>query len=132
MRDESRVVGDSGSCDQMSAGAGRVGVEEEEEEERRMKMKVMVAIDDSEGSFYALKWALDHIFVPMSTSVGAATPESSLDESVGMVFLVHVQPTVHEYGYQVGPVGTGSFLQPLNLYSFFFSFLFFFFFFNLS
>lgn len=27
------------------------------------KMKVMVAIDESEGSFYALKWVLDNLCV---------------------------------------------------------------------
>ncbi|CAL0299473.1 unnamed protein product [Lupinus luteus] len=91
---ETSVVGNSGS-DQVSAGAGRV-----EEEERRMKMKVMVAIDESEGSFYALQWALDQLFVPMT-----ASQESSV-ESVGRVYLVHVQPIFDEYGYQAGPYGT--------------------------
>ncbi|KAI3962720.1 hypothetical protein MKW92_008918 [Papaver armeniacum] len=30
--------------------------------EKRKPMKVLVAIDDSEVSFYALKWALDNLF----------------------------------------------------------------------
>ncbi|KAE9619513.1 hypothetical protein Lal_00022775 [Lupinus albus] len=91
---ETSVVGGSGS-DQVSASAGRVM-----EEERRMKMKVMVAIDESEGSFYALQWALDQLFVHMT-----ASQESSI-ESVGMVYLVHVQTTFNEFGYQAGPYGT--------------------------
>ncbi|OIV90437.1 hypothetical protein TanjilG_01915 [Lupinus angustifolius] len=95
---ETSIVNDSGS-DQVSEGAGRIV-----EEERRMKMKVMVAIDESEGSFYALQWALDQLFVPI-TNVDNASSESSI-ESVGMVYLVHVQPTLDEYGYQAGPYGT--------------------------
>ncbi|XP_019426997.1 PREDICTED: universal stress protein A-like protein isoform X3 [Lupinus angustifolius] len=62
--------------------------------ERRMNMKVMVAIDESEGSFYALKWALDKLFSNKVTG----------SENEGKVFLVHVQHKVHNYVYPV-PVG---------------------------
>ena len=100
-------VVEGGGSDQIRAGAGnRAG----EVEERRMKMKVMVAIDESEGSFCALKWALDNLFVAMaSSSAGAATPQPHASlENEGMVFLVHVQPRFVEYGYPIiGPGGTG-------------------------
>ncbi|KAE9619508.1 putative rossmann-like alpha/beta/alpha sandwich protein [Lupinus albus] len=70
--------------------------------ERRMNMKVMVAIDESEGSFYALNWALDKLF----------TNKGNESENEGKVFLVHVQQKVHNYVYPVpvGPGGAGLFL----------------------
>lgn len=80
-----------GGGDQVSAGT-----------ERRMEMKVVVAMDDSDDSFHGLKWALDHLFIP------TATPENG-----GMVFLVHVQPKVFEYGYPLEAGGTGSYTLTL-------------------
>ncbi|XP_020209187.1 universal stress protein A-like protein isoform X1 [Cajanus cajan] len=80
---------ESGGGYQVRAGAG----------ERRMGMKVMVAVDESDGSFYALKWALDNLLTTMAT-VGDATPDNE-----GMMFLVHVEPKVHNYVYPVGPGG---------------------------
>jgi len=70
-------------------------------EQRRMRMKVMVGVDESEGSFYALKWAIDNLFTAMAT-VGEATEEND-----GMVFLVHVEPKVHTFLHPVGPGGAG-------------------------
>ncbi|XP_060668740.1 uncharacterized protein LOC107405392 isoform X2 [Ziziphus jujuba] len=71
----------------------------------RKKMKVMVALDDSDSSFYALTWALDHLF---TTSIGvAAAPAKEFPEEVDMLFLVHVQQPFHHYAYPVGPGGTG-------------------------
>ncbi|CAL0299474.1 unnamed protein product [Lupinus luteus] len=64
--------------------------------ERRMNMKVMVAIDESEGSFYALKWALDNLF----TNKGIGS------ENEGKVFLVHVQQKINHY--MPVPVGAGG------------------------
>ncbi|XP_054796872.1 uncharacterized protein LOC129302191 [Prosopis cineraria] len=87
------------SGDQVSAGTGKDGVE------RRTQMKVVVAIDDSDGSFYGLKRALDNLFIPIAT-VGSATPKATL-ESSGMVFLVHVQPKfLEEYGHPIEAGGT--------------------------
>lgn len=80
----------------------RVGTEKDE-------MKVVVGIDDSEDSFYGLKWALDNLFTNMAT-VGSATPEATL-ETVAMVFLVHVQPHIGEYGYPAGPFGAGTYIH---------------------
>lgn len=76
---------------------------------QRKKMKVMVALDDSDSSFYALTWALDHLFV---TSVGiggaaAAAAAKAYPEEVDMAYLVHVQQPFHQYGYPVGPGSTG-------------------------
>ncbi|KAL1369310.1 hypothetical protein HN51_023405 [Arachis hypogaea] len=77
-------------------------------EERRMKMKVMVAIDESEGSFYALQWALENLFENMASKCYASTAEEAhagmVENEGGMVFLVHVQPRFAEYGYPIiGP-----------------------------
>ncbi|XP_017415540.1 universal stress protein PHOS34 isoform X3 [Vigna angularis] len=68
-------------------------------EQRRMRMKVMVGVDESDGSFYALKWAIDNLFTAMAT-VGEAT-----EENEGMVILVHVEPKVQNFVYPVGPGG---------------------------
>lgn len=70
-----------------------------------MKMKVMVAIDESDGSLYALKWALDNLFNIMTTN----TMEGTSSENEGMVFLVHVEPNFHTYAYPIpmGPAGIG-------------------------
>ena len=70
--------------------------------EKIKKLKVMVAIDDSDGSFYALKWAVDHLFV----AIGVA-PETSLEE-VGMVVLVHVQQPFQHFPVPAGPGGVGN------------------------
>ncbi|XP_057745654.1 universal stress protein PHOS34-like [Arachis stenosperma] len=75
-----------------------------------MKMKVMVAIDESEGSFYALKWALENLFENMASKCYASTAEEAhagmVENEGGMVFLVHVQPRFAEYGYPIiGPNG---------------------------
>ncbi|KAK4581871.1 hypothetical protein RGQ29_025151 [Quercus rubra] len=67
--------------------------------EKIKKLKVMVAIDDSDGSFYALKWAVDHLFV----AIGVA-PETSLEE-LGMVVLVHVQQPFQHFPVPAGPGG---------------------------
>ncbi|ESW17742.1 hypothetical protein PHAVU_007G264400 [Phaseolus vulgaris] len=77
------------------------------EEQRRMRMKVMVGVDESDGSLYALKWAIDNLFTAMAT-VGEAT-----EENEGMVFLLHVEPKVHNFVYPVGPGGAAFY--PANV-----------------
>ncbi|KAI9393224.1 hypothetical protein POPTR_006G198200v4 [Populus trichocarpa] len=65
----------------------------------RKRLRIMVAIDDSDGSFYALNWALDNLvdgIVP--------TTEPSQEES-GLVTLVHVQQPFQHYMY---PAGSGG------------------------
>ncbi|XP_014511359.1 uncharacterized protein LOC106770051 isoform X1 [Vigna radiata var. radiata] len=77
-------------------------------EQRRMRMKVMVGVDESDGSFYALKWAIDNLFTAMAT-VGEAT-----EENEGMVILVHVEPNkVQNFVHPVGPGGTAE-VYPAN------------------
>lgn len=71
---------------------------------QRKKMKSMVALDDSDSSFYALTWALDHLFV---TSVGVGAAAKAYPEEVDIVYLTHVQQPFHQYGYPVGPGSTG-------------------------
>ncbi|KAK7278784.1 hypothetical protein RJT34_23820 [Clitoria ternatea] len=80
----------------MEEGGDKVGTGAEE---RRMRMKVMVAIDESDGSFYALKWALDNLITTMAT-VGEATPDNE-----GMLFLLHVQPKFQHFVYPIGTAG---------------------------
>ncbi|KAL5545630.1 hypothetical protein UlMin_005317 [Ulmus minor] len=67
----------------------------------RKSKKVMVAIDDSEASSYALKWALVFLFDNKPAGVGAAAEED-------MVVLVHVQQPFQHYVYPPGPGGTGK------------------------
>lgn len=102
-----------------TTSAGKVAQEQQailiNKNEKIKKLKVMVAIDDSDGSFYALKWAVDHLIV----AIGVA-PEMSLEE-VGMVVLVHVQqPFQHFTVVPAGPGGAGNsqlILYTLNLFA---------------
>ncbi|CAN1306986.1 Universal stress protein A-like protein [Linum perenne] len=66
----------------------------------------MVAIDESDGSFYALQWVLDHL---VGGGGGGIVPsnEPSLEDT-GMVTLVHVQQPFHPQILPVGP-GGGAF-----------------------
>ncbi|CAN1306988.1 Universal stress protein A-like protein [Linum perenne] len=66
-------------------------------------LRVMVAIDESDGSFYALQWVLDHL---VGGGGGGIVPsnEPSLEDT-GMVTLVHVQQPFHP---QILPVGPGG------------------------
>lgn len=89
-----------------TTSAGTASLQEEKvASKERKKMKVMVAVDDSDSSFYALTWALDHLFI---TSVGvSAAPAKVFPEEVDMLIIVHVQQPFHHYTYPVGPGGTG-------------------------
>ncbi|XP_022883005.1 universal stress protein A-like protein [Olea europaea var. sylvestris] len=61
--------------------------------EEKKKMKVLVAIDESDGSFCALKWALDHLFCyPIQP-----------DQEPNTITLVHVQPLFQSFLYPAGP-----------------------------
>ncbi|PON44921.1 Universal stress protein [Parasponia andersonii] len=75
---------------------------------RRRKMKVMVAMDESDYSFYALKWALDHVLVtPAAAAAATATREEEASpEEVDMVILIHVQQPFQHYGFPAGPGGS--------------------------
>ncbi|XP_076890151.1 universal stress protein A-like protein [Bidens hawaiensis] len=62
-------------------------------------MKVLVAIDESEGGLYALKWALENLFFNHET----ATPGA---EGSPVITVVHVQPHFQppHTAIPVGPV----------------------------
>ncbi|XP_065855466.1 universal stress protein A-like protein isoform X2 [Euphorbia lathyris] len=65
----------------------------------KKKMKVMVAIDESEGSFYALQWTLDNLI----NSLFSASNEPSIEG--GLITLIHVQQPFSLGAYPVGPGG---------------------------
>ncbi|KAI3991078.1 hypothetical protein MKX01_017238 [Papaver californicum] len=67
--------------------------------EKKKPLKVLVAIDDSEGSFYALKWALGNLFA--SDAASSAAPDQT--QNLGMLYLLNVQQ----------PFNTTSFLLAL-------------------
>ncbi|XP_071908568.1 uncharacterized protein [Coffea arabica] len=69
--------------------------------ERTQIMKVMVAVDESEGSFYALKWTLNHFFHQLPAA-GAVPPEEPGRES-SMITIVHVQEPFQPFIYPAGP-----------------------------
>lgn len=91
----------------MHTGAG-LGQQMQQEQQQPLmkiegkKMRVMVAIDESDGSFYALKWTLDNL----ANSINPGTIEPSQEET-GMVTLVHVQQPFQYYVYPAGPGGAG-------------------------
>ncbi|XP_031381747.1 universal stress protein A-like protein isoform X1 [Punica granatum] len=66
-------------------------------EEEIRKMKVMVALDESDGSFYALRWTLDHLFR------GRTLEEN---DRLGRVTVVHVQQPFQQYVFPAGPGGS--------------------------
>ncbi|MFS7956971.1 putative rossmann-like alpha/beta/alpha sandwich protein [Helianthus anomalus] len=57
-------------------------------------MKILVAIDESEGSLYALQWALEHLYLPETEGSAAIT-------------VVHVQPHFQP-PHTALPVGPGN------------------------
>ncbi|KAK6942489.1 UspA [Dillenia turbinata] len=61
-------------------------------QEGQKKMKVMVAVDESESSMYALKWALDHC---LCSPADVADPTSEVE----LVYIVHVQPPFQNFVY---------------------------------
>ncbi|KAL3532212.1 hypothetical protein ACH5RR_005733 [Cinchona calisaya] len=63
--------------------------------EKSKCVKVMVAVDESDGSFYALNWTLNHLF-------NLPAEESGRESS--MVFMVHVQQPFQPFIYPAGPV----------------------------
>ncbi|XP_026423815.1 uncharacterized protein LOC113320096 isoform X2 [Papaver somniferum] len=68
--------------------------------EKKKPIKVLIAIDDSEGSFYALKWALDNLF----TYDAASSTEPDQNQNFGMLYLLNVQQPFQHYIFPAGPV----------------------------
>ncbi|KAM0980859.1 hypothetical protein ACFX2J_013984 [Malus domestica] len=92
-----------------------------DDDRRKKKMRVMVAIDESDWSFYALKWALDHLFVvatdQVAISTGTATVEAASQENVSMMTLVHVMQPFQHYVLPAGPGATAFYATPSVLES---------------
>ncbi|XP_021682313.2 universal stress protein A-like protein [Hevea brasiliensis] len=78
---------------------------EEQEQKQGQKMRVMVAVDESEESFYALQWTLDNL----SNGI-TATNEPTMES--GMLCLVHVQQPFHPAVYPLGPGGAAFYTPP--------------------
>ncbi|KAK6139740.1 hypothetical protein DH2020_026500 [Rehmannia glutinosa] len=64
------------------------------------KMKVLVAIDESDGSFCALRWALDQLFSNYPVSPGLELQQQEQNS----ITLVNVQPLFQPFIYPAGPV----------------------------
>ncbi|KAM0937162.1 putative universal stress protein A family [Dioscorea sansibarensis] len=62
-------------------------------EEEKKGMRVMVAVDESDASFYALSWTLDHFMAA-----------SSATARLGSLVVVHVQQPFHQYILPAGAV----------------------------
>ncbi|KAL6575172.1 hypothetical protein OROMI_012457 [Orobanche minor] len=62
------------------------------------KMKVLVAIDESDESFYALRWALDQLFSRYYPE------ETQQEQEHNSITLVNVQPIFQPFIYPAGPV----------------------------
>nr|GFA04479.1 hypothetical protein [Tanacetum cinerariifolium] len=76
----------------------KTGNDGKETAEEKNTMKIWIAVDESDGSFYALKWALEHLFMQHD----AITTKDK--EQPFMVTVVHVQPPFKP-NYTALPVG---------------------------
>ncbi|XP_071719316.1 uncharacterized protein [Rutidosis leptorrhynchoides] len=66
-------------------------------ENEKTTMKIWIAVDDSDGSFYALKWALQHLFLQHDATITDHEP-------LFTVTVIHVQPPFQP-NYTATPVG---------------------------
>lgn len=78
----------------------KTGDDGKETTEEKKTMKIWIAVDESDGSFYALQWALEHLFMQHD----ATTEEKDQPFSVTVV---HVQPPFKP-NYTALPVGPGK------------------------
>ncbi|GAB2263918.1 hypothetical protein Droror1_Dr00026052 [Drosera rotundifolia] len=76
-----------------------VGQEEmmHQQQQQVVVFKVMVALDDSDVSFYALSWTLDHLL-----AVAAAGGSAAGEGDRYLVYLAYVQTPYHGHVYPVG------------------------------
>lgn len=74
------------------AAAEQPRAEAAAEQPQGRRLKVMVAMDESEGSLYALSWALDNLF-----------PLPAPADDAGEVVIVHVQQPFQNYVFPAGP-----------------------------
>ncbi|KAJ4832038.1 hypothetical protein Tsubulata_017765 [Turnera subulata] len=89
---------------QEEEAAGEEGLMAQQVAQSKKMKKVMVAIDESEGSFCALQWALDNL-----VNAAAVTPSNEPSQESGMFVLVHVQPPFQYHVYPAGPGGAAFF-----------------------
>ncbi|XP_074575573.1 universal stress protein A-like protein [Curcuma longa] len=59
-------------------------------------MKVLAAVDESEGSLYAVSWVLDNLFPSSSGDWSAAA-------ALGKLILLHAQQPLQHFMHPVGP-----------------------------
>ncbi|KAL8039920.1 hypothetical protein ABFX02_10G067700 [Erythranthe guttata] len=83
----------------MEAAAAAQVVERQDLMAKEKRMKVLVPMDDSDGSFYALKWALDNLF---GNHAASEPPLPAAEEN--FITLVNVQPLFQPFIYPAGPV----------------------------
>ncbi|KAF8109522.1 hypothetical protein N665_0095s0089 [Sinapis alba] len=69
--------------------------------------RIMVAIDESDSSFYALQWVIDHFSTLLMSTEGAA------EEEGGLLTVVHVQSPFHHFApFPAGPGGATAVYAP--------------------
>lgn len=68
----------------------------------RKTMRAMVAVDESDWSFYALSWALDHLFINTPSTVEAGEGQEG---DLWKVTVAHVTEPFHHFLYPAGPGG---------------------------
>ncbi|KAK9906055.1 hypothetical protein M0R45_000099 [Rubus argutus] len=68
----------------------------------RKKLMAMVAVDESDWSFYALSWALDHLFINAPRTVETGERQEG---DLWKVTVVHVTEPFHHFLYPAGPGG---------------------------
>lgn len=94
--------------DQATAAMETSKVEEKQPETKEAEApgvtttkRIMLAIDESDSSFYALQWVIDHFSTLLLTTEGAEAER-------GLLTVVHVQPTFHHFApFPAGPGATG-------------------------
>lgn len=77
------------------------------ETEKQKKKRALVAIDESDMSLYALKWALDNLF-RNSAAASATLPEELNQQDSDTITVVHVMQPFQHYVFPAGP-GRSSF-----------------------
>ncbi|KAJ0263851.1 Usp domain-containing protein [Hirschfeldia incana] len=73
--------------------------------------RIMVAIDESDSSFYALQWVIDHFSTLLMTTEGA-------EAEGGLLTVIHVQPPFHHFApFPAGPGATAVYPPSLMIES---------------
>ncbi|KAF2556871.1 hypothetical protein F2Q68_00017911 [Brassica cretica] len=104
--------------DQATAAMETSKVEEKQPETKEAEApgvtttkRIMVAIDESDSSFYALQWVIDHFSTLLMTTEGA-------EAEGGLLTVVHVQRTFHHFApFPAGPGATAVYPPSLMIES---------------